>query len=200
MYIPREFQEHDLGFAEDFLRTYPFAELISVNETGRIIASHLPLLAEKVLDKLIISGHMSAANEQSRHLTEREVLVIFREPHAYISPSHYDSRESVPTWNYAAVHCYCRASIITQKEEKLAQMRTLVSHFETAYVPAFDNLREEYLEKMLNGIVAFNLEITQIEMKKKLSQNKTDEERARISATLADGNELDKAISKMMKG
>lgn len=200
MYIPQEFKVHDPGFAEDFLRTYPFAELISVNETGRIIATHLPLLAEKVLDKMIISGHMSAANEQSRHLTEREVLVIFREPHAYISPSHYDARESVPTWNYAAVHCYCRASIISTNEEKLSQMRTFISHFEQDYVPAFENLRREYLDKMLNGIVAFSLEVVHIEMKRKLSQNKTNEERARISTTLADGNELERTISKMMKG
>ncbi|MBX7052643.1 MAG: FMN-binding negative transcriptional regulator [Flavobacteriales bacterium] len=199
MYIPRDFRNDDPDFALDFMRAYPFAELISINQNGRIIATHLPLLVGRISDVWQISGHISVANEQWRNLQEQESMLIFREPHAYVSPKHYDAANSVPTWNYASVHCYVNAKLLHTKEEKYEQMKEFVTFFESGYLPSFLKLPEEYLVRMFDGIVSFRFDLVKMEVKTKLSQNKNDGERQRIAETLADGNDLDRTIARMMQ-
>lgn len=199
MYIPKEYQSESPEFALQFMRQHPFAELISINETGRLIATHLPVLVDKKEDAWMISGHLSAANEQVKNVHDQEALLIFREPHAYISPSHYDAHNSVPTWNYAAIHCYVRSTILASSEEKYEQMKQFVTHFENNYLPSFLSLDDQYLERMLKGIVMYRFEVSNMEVKKKLSQNKSEIEKRRIIETLSKGNEQEQSIAQMMK-
>src|SRR5258708_34802559 len=103
LYIPEFNRIEDRALTLAFLRANPFATLISTTETGPF-ATHVPILAHEADGHLHLRGHMAKANPHWKSLAQdQESLVIFSGPHAYISPSLYEIRESVPTWNYAAV-------------------------------------------------------------------------------------------------
>jgi transcriptional regulator len=118
---------------------------------------------------------MARANEQWRHFESgQEVLCIFHGPHSYISPSSYVMQETVPTWNYAVVHVYGMAKVV----ENAATLRKIVTDTTTKYeshrpVPWKITLPEAALEAMLNAIVGFTIQITRIEAKFKLGQNRS---------------------------
>ena len=106
MYIPEFNRVEDRAVALVFMQANPFALLISTAD-GVPFASHVPILAREVEGKLHLRGHVAKANPHWKSINQnQESLVIFHGPHAYLSPSLYDLRESVPTWNYAAVHVY----------------------------------------------------------------------------------------------
>src|SRR5579859_5538553 len=97
------------------MRANPFAILVSPSENGPL-ATHLPLLVEERAEQVILRGHFAKANHHWSILEqEQESLVIFHGPHAYVSPSLYETRESVPTWNYAAVHVYGEPTLFSDE-------------------------------------------------------------------------------------
>jgi len=139
-------------------------------------------------------GHMARANRQWRDLpTRAEVLAIFHGPHAYISPSNYDAHENVPTWNYGAVHVYGRATTYIETEQLLAMLHDLIPTFESAYAQQWESLGEAYRHRMLSHIVGFEIAVSKVEAKFKLSQNRTRDEQQRIIDSLWDAP--DTAIS-----
>jgi len=105
MYIPNAFREDDQATLVAFMRAHSFATLVSVVD-GTPFATHLPLVISEESGQILLVGHLAKANPHWRALTASDSLVIFQGPHAYISPSLYEKRESVPTWNYIAVHAY----------------------------------------------------------------------------------------------
>jgi transcriptional regulator len=107
----------------------------------------------------------------------------FRNGHgsnALVSPAHYEKIQNVPTWNYIAVHAYGTARIIHDKVESYAVLDKMIRLYEPAYLSQWEGLPETYREGMLKGIVSFEITVTKLEGKYKLSQNKTDKERERI--------------------
>lgn len=112
MFIPDIFKFEDSIEKIDFIKQYSFASIITVKD-GIPIATHLPFAVDDSSEKLILTSHFAAANEQAKFIEENISLIIFSEPHAYISPTHYDKIESVPTWDYITVHAYGKAKIIT---------------------------------------------------------------------------------------
>src|SRR5438132_13951957 len=105
MYLPADFQVHDIALLHDLIDRFGFATLITVVE-GRPQVSHLPLLLDRDAGqpgRLI--GHMARANDQWRTFDgTTEALVIFQGQHSYVSPAWYEVHPSVPTWNYLVVH------------------------------------------------------------------------------------------------
>lgn len=166
-----------------FIQRYSFGTIIT-NIEGIPVATHLPFHAEMREEQLILTSHMAKANKQWQAITEQENLVIFSEPHAYISPSNYDSRQSVPTWNYLAVHAYGKATIISDKAAVMTLLESAIKDYEPAYMTQWNELPETFKYKMANGIVAFEIAVTTLQGKKKLSQNKTEEEKQRIIESL----------------
>ena len=84
--------------------------------------------------RLRLRGHVAKANPHWRYLEQQaQCLTIFHGPHSYISPSNYTARESVPTWNYAAVHVYGSARIFSSPQELQAMLHELMETFEPAY-------------------------------------------------------------------
>lgn len=148
------------------------------------VATHLPFHAEIRGAQLVLTAHMAKANKQWQAITTQENLIIFTEPHAYISPSNYDSVQSVPTWNYLAVHAYGKADIIAGKEAVMSLLEAAIKDYEPEYMKQWNNLPENFKYKMANGIVAFEIVVSTLQGKKKLSQNKTEEERKRIIDSL----------------
>jgi len=193
LYIPEHFRVDDQGHAIAFMRANPFAILIS--STGQEpFATHLPLAIEKSRDAIVLRGHVAKANPHWQHLERQpECLAIFHGAHAYISPKHYTIRESVPTWNYGAVHAYGKARIYSAPDELLSVLHQLIGTFEAPYGQQWTELSEAYRERMLSHIVGFEIAVTRLEAKFKLSQNRTRQEQENIIASLSGSS--DTAVS-----
>src|ERR1700761_6434357 len=117
MYIPKLNLITDRQEALSFMQRYSFATIVTVND-GVPTATHLPFVVTKRENKIVLTSHFAKANPQSADIMNGKPLVIFAEPHAYISPKHYEQRASVPTWNYIAIHAYGKAALIDTPEEK----------------------------------------------------------------------------------
>ncbi len=180
MYIPEFNREEDRATILAFMRANPFAVLVS-NVEGVPFATHLPLLIDDDDDQIAIQGHMAKANAHWKSMKEtEESLIIFHGPHAYISPSLYESRESVPTWNYAAVHVYGEPTLFTDEESLRATLHRMIDTYESSYMTQWSELSEEYRSRMMKHIVGFNIKVKRLEGKFKLSQNRTKGEQARV--------------------
>jgi transcriptional regulator len=174
MYIPELYKNENREEIESFIHQNGFA--ILVNQTqGKLWATHTPLLLETREDgKLILTGHISKANPQALSFNDNdEVLAIFSGAHTYISSSWYD-HENVPTWNYLAVHVYGKVCVYNH-EEALDFLKKLVDKYEakSKNPVRVENLSEKTMREA-RGIVAFEIEITNLEAQKKLSQNRDD--------------------------
>jgi transcriptional regulator len=193
MYIPEHFRVPDHAAAIAFMRANPFAILISSTDDGPF-ATHLPVFVVESAERLVIRGHVAKANPHWRYLEQNpNCLVIFHGPHAYVSASNYTTPENVPTWNYGAVHAYCNARVFASPEELQGVLHQLIGTFEPAYAEQWASLNETYRQRMLSHIVGFEIVVTKVEAKFKLSQNRTKEEQANVIASL--GKADDTAIS-----
>ena len=193
MYVPEHFFVEDRATALSFVRTNPFAILASNGEAGPF-ATHVPVVLRESGDHLTIRGHVAKANPHWQYLQkDPNCLVIFHGPHAYISPSNYDTREAVPTWNYGAVHIYGKAETFSEPEQLVHMLHDLIPTFDAAYEQQWDSLSEPYRQRMLSHIVGFEIAVARIEAKFKLSQNRTRKEQQQVIDSLSTAS--DTAVS-----
>ncbi len=158
------------------------------------VATHLPFLVTQQDGQVRISSHLARANDQWKNMEDRVALVIFSEPHAYISPRHYDKEQEVPTWNYMAVHAYGTVNIVSNYEEVITLLEATIDNYEAGYRQQWQRLSEDYKHKMAKGIVAFRLKVTELQAKEKLSQNKNAAERQRIINGLEASNDTNEQL------
>jgi len=186
MYIPERFREDDRAVLQAFIREHSFGVLVTRGEDAPF-ATHLPFLFDAGRgDYGMLSAHMARANPQWREFASgREALIIFAGPHAYVSPSWYDVALSVPTWNYAAVHACGVPRIIEDSQLLYEYLKTLIETHEAQFAQPWKfDLPQDYIENMMRGVVGFTLEITRLEGKFKMSQNRTPAEREKVIAAL----------------
>jgi transcriptional regulator len=182
-----------------FIQRYSFATIVTVVDDIPV-ATHLPFLVKEENGKVILRSHFAKANPQSKQLLDKTSLVIFTEPHAYISPSNYEKETNVPTWNYIAVHAYGQAKLLESTEEKSELLKHTIETYEAGYFQQWKNLPEDYKSKMMNGIVAFEIKVTDLQAKKKLSQNRTDTEQQNIIQSLEQTDDTNaREIAEYMK-
>lgn len=196
MYIPKNFLITDEQEAISFMQRYSFATIVTVAD-GTPSATHLPFLVSQRNDKIILTSHFAKANPQATEILNGRPLVIFTEPHAYISPKHYDNQNSVPTWNYIAIHAYGTSTLIESPQDKTALLEQTIQFYEPEYLKQWAGMPEDFKLKMMQGIVGFEIVVDDLQAKKKLSQNKTEKEREKIIAELSgksDSTERDLAI------
>ena len=175
------------------MRANPFAILVSNTDSGPF-ATHVPVVLKESADQLTIRGHVARANPHWRYLGDSSnSLMIFHGPHAYISPANYETREVVPTWNYGAVHVYGKARTYSAPDELQSMLGELIPTFETAFQQQWDSLSDAYRDRMLSHIVGFEIAVSTVETKFKLSQNRTRNEQQNIIDSLQ--NSADTAIS-----
>jgi transcriptional regulator len=128
-----------------------------------------------------------------------EVLVIFQGPHTYISPTWYN-HVNVPTWNYQAVHVYGSPRIVTDHAETYELLKKLIERHEAERQYKLETLPQDFVEKEMKGIVAFQIEVTRIEANYKLSQNRDDEDYHNIVSRLEErGDEMSHGVAEAMK-
>lgn len=192
MYSPPYNRVEDRRELVDFMRANSFALVVTATG-GAPQASHLPVTVADGAGGLVIHSHMAKANPQWQAFFDDEVLVVFSGPHAYVSPRWYEAVERVPTWNYTAVHAYGKVRVTTDKAVKHASQRRLVAELDPEWLPKFDALGADYIERMLDGIVTFDVEVTRLETRWKLSQNRGRHEQELIAA------ELEKSADPMLK-
>lgn len=186
MYIPPYFAETNPQQLLAFMQEFPFALLVSA-QNNIPTATHLPFVAELRGETIVLLSHLAKNNPQHRQFApDAEALVVFQEPHAYVSPRHYEKLQNVPTWNYVAVHAYGTVHTVSAAPDALALIEKMLHHFEPAYLQQWSNLPDAYKNGLLNGIVAFEITVTRLEGKKKLSQNKTEKERQNIIAAFTE--------------
>lgn len=183
MYLPAHFKSNDPAHAHALMRAHPLASLVSNDDEGFPFITHLPLHLQERGDGLVLLGHCARGNPHWRYLQQRpEALVAFLGPHGYLSPSVYPDLARVPTWNYLAVHCRVRATLVEEPAAKDALLKQLIGDHEPPYAAQWRALGEEFAHKMLAGIVAFELRVTDLQCKLKLNQHRKESHAAMYAA------------------
>jgi len=202
VYIPKAFVVSDSEKLVTFIGQHSFATLVTVDGSTPC-ASHLPLqLVESDDGRQRLLGHMARANDQWRHFQEdSDVLAIFSGPHGYISPSWYTTDLAVPTWNYATVHVHGRPSLIEEHSRIVGLLEDLREVYESSFDSPWPGPpSDEYRDRLIAGIVAFEIEITRIEGKFKLGQNRSDADRDQVYQQLATSrSETHRKLAALMK-
>ena len=184
MYVPAHFALGEHAAIAAFMKRFNFAAIVSQVE-GLPFATHLPFAVETEADGRIgLLAHFARKNPQWNDLASQTALVIFSEPHAYVSPSLYEKEQNVPTWNYIAVHAYVRAIPVEDEAEALALLERQMQHFEAAYLDQWARLSDDYKHALVKGIAAFRFSVEKLEGKHKLSQNKSPRDRANVAGHL----------------
>ena len=189
MYVPTINRIEGQAALLAYMRAYSFAAL-ATSGAGGLMATHLPFVIQEAGGRITLLAHMAKANPQWRDFAAgAEALVIFMQPHAYVSPRLYDSRQNVPTWNYVAVHAYGRPLLIEERAAKIELQKKLIRQHDPGYLTQMAELPDSYLDARLAAIVSFSLAVTRIDARYKLSQDKNPAERERIARELEAGGD-----------
>jgi len=183
IYAPEQFTVTDRELLCRLIRENSFATLISGKSAEPMVA-HIPVLFDEPNN--VLHAHVARANPLWRQFApEREVLCIFHGPHHYVSPGWYTAHPSVPTWNYAVVHVNGFPTIIEDRTKTESILRKLVKEHEShSDTPWEMDLPVDYLQTMIDGIVAFEVQITRMQGKFKLSQNRSRADHLNVVAAL----------------
>jgi transcriptional regulator len=199
IYMPPHFTLADRAAQIDAMRANPFATLVSIAE-GAPAVSHVPIVVEQRGEAIVLLGHVSAANPQRKSWSAGEpVIAIFHGPNAYVSPRLYSVKEAVPTWNYVVVHAQGRLHRIDDSEGKERILKALIDVHDTGYRRQWDELGEDYREKMKRGITGFEVAVERIDAKFKLSQNRAPEDRASVLRAMEEGDADGRAMAEWMR-
>ncbi|MBC7861790.1 MAG: FMN-binding negative transcriptional regulator [Bacteroidia bacterium] len=181
MYIPKEFKIENKELAFEFIQKNNFG-LLLCNGEDVPLTTHLPFFLEQENETISLITHLAKENPQWQTLEKNNnCLIIFSGANGYVSPSLYSSSRNVPTWNYMAVHLKVKAKVIHDTEEKKRIMHQTIQVIEPAFLKQYNELAPEYLHAMYNAITGLKFEITGIETKFKLSQNKPEEDKRKVA-------------------
>jgi|SRR6185312_752347 len=191
MYTPAHFRTEDRAKITAVIRANSFATLTTQGPAG-LTVSHLPFLYDEAAgERGTLLAHMARANGQWREFAASpptEALVVFQGDHGYISPTWYASyatMQHVPTWNYEAVHAYGIPRVIEDAARTVDLLEKTIRRFEAPGSPysAYKHAPEA-LDRMVKAIVGFEIPVSRLEAKFKLSQNRTKEDLAGAIAGL----------------
>ena len=199
MYSPAYNRNENRAELLEFMRANNFVLLVT-GTGGALHASHLPVVVREQNNSVVLDMHMAKNNPQWREFFDDELMVVFHGPHAYVSPRWYEEKERVPTWNYAAVHAYGVPKLIDDPAAKHANQRQLVAMLDPQWLPKFDALRPQYVTQMLDGIVNFEIAVTRLETRWKLSQNRSRREQELIASHLdASADSAERALAALTR-
>jgi transcriptional regulator len=176
MYVPSNLKMESTEDAHEFIDEFSFGVVISKSLEG----THLPFILNRNEEELgTLYGHFAKPNPQWKRLSGKEVLVIFSGPHAYISPTWYATSPAAPTWNYAAVHVYGMVEVLNSTQAREVVEQT-VDKYEPSLLAERNILTNEFVEKLLPGIVGIKITISRIEGKVKLCQQRVSEDQSGV--------------------
>ena len=182
MYILPSFNIQDESAALDIITRWNFADLITTHQ-GKLLSNKIPLLLDR--DSKTLYGHMGRGNEQLNHIQHCEdLLVVFSGPHTYVSPQWYSSTDMVPTWNFQTVQIRGHAQWIDAPtlEQSLAALSAY--HEKGADSWSMQQLNPRRLASLLDFIQGFKIQITSVQYKEKMSQNRSISDQSSVIAAL----------------
>ena len=203
MYNYPHYKEQDKERVIEFMRDHPFITLIGCNSKGRIEATQIPVLIEEKEGKLIIHGHIAKKSDHHQALEENpNVLALFTGAHTYVSGTWYAGNpHQASTWNYISVHA--RGQIKFLDETALIDLlKKLSLRFENNNLQSstiYNNLPVEYKEKLIKAILAFEIEVTELDNVHKLSQNRDEKSYDNIVEQLKQKEGDAKEIGELMQ-
>lgn len=178
MYNLPYFKENDKEVVLQFIQQHPFSFLTGCSEKGEPVVTQVPVFIEEREGKLFLTGHMMKQTDHHKAFEKNpNALVVFSSPHTYVSASWYSNPYQGSTWNYMSVHIKGLLQFLDEDGLKNVLRKTTL-HFENGNSQSptvFDNLPQEYINKMIKMIIAFEIEVTGIENVFKLSQNRDEE-------------------------
>ncbi len=177
MYDLPYFKEQDPEVVKQFIRDHPFAFVAGSDAAHNPVVTQVPVFIDEKDGKLFLTGHiMRNSDHHKAFLQHSNVLALFTGPDAYVSATWYENPAEASTWNYMSVHA--KGIISFGSEDDLRQvLKRLTLHYENSdrsSTTIFDNLSEEYRSRLMKAIVAFEIEVTEIDNVFKLSQNRTE--------------------------
>ncbi|MFM2338261.1 MAG: hypothetical protein RL115_1454, partial [Bacteroidota bacterium] len=197
-----QFKDPNEAAVIDFMQAHPFIIITGVNVAGKPVATQVPVFIDKKEGKILLTGHIQRKSDH--HLAFEQntnVMALFTGPHAYVSASWYSNPHIGSTWNFMSV--YAQGTIRFGNDDELAAvMQRLTLHYENGNNTSptvFENLPADYLEKMTKAIVAFEIEVTNLQHVFKLSQNRDEESYNNIIHQLQKGDADAQQIAMFME-
>lgn len=205
MYLPPHFRDDDLPGIHALMQATRLSTLVTATADG-LIGTPLPLILDtQEAPQGVLYGHVSKANPHWKTAPQGEAMAIFTGPEAYISPSWYATKQEtgkvVPTWNYVAVHAYGPLEFFEDADRLLEIVTRLTAkHEQSRDKPwAVSDAPEDFIRTQLKGIVGLRLAITRLDAKRKMSQNRSEADRAGVIAGLsASADDRDRAVAALI--
>jgi transcriptional regulator len=175
MYDLQYFIEKDENVVKQFIDDHPFAFLTGCDAENKPVATQVPVFIEQESGRRILSGHiMKNTDHHKAFLSNPNVLVVFTGHHTYVSATWYSDPHQASTWNYMSVHAKGLIKFLDDRA-LVDVLRKTTLHFEEHNKQSstvFDNLPEDYRQKLMKAIVAFEIEVKELNNVFKLSQNR----------------------------
>jgi transcriptional regulator len=205
MYIPPAFKDTELASIHEAIRSARLANFVTSTSNG-LLCTPLPLFFDASEgDQGVLYGHLAKANTQWREAPTCDALAIFNGPDAYVTPSWYVSKQEhgkvVPTWNYAAVHAYGQVEFFEDADRLYEVVTRLTELYEhpRAESWAVTDAPADFIKAQLRGIVGLRMPVSRIDAKRKMSQNRSEADRAGVVAGLAKSDrESDRVVATMV--
>jgi transcriptional regulator len=207
MYQPPHFREDRIEIQHSLIRAHPLGLLISAGPSG-LMANPIPFLIDgQASERGTLRGHLARANNQVSELEAvNECLIVFQGPHDYVTPSWYATKREtgkvVPTWNYVTVHVWGRPRVIAdavwlrQQIDDLTNLREQVLSEPWKVTDAPDS----YVASQIKGIIGLEIPIARIEGKWKVSQNRSEADRAGVGAGLREQGDRGEPMASLVAG
>ena len=184
MYQPAHFVEQDPHTLLALMKAHPLATLIRGG--AELAADILPLEVERVGEGWRITGHVARANPLWGEADGQPVLALFQGPQGYVSPNWYPSKaqhgKAVPTWNYTMVQAHGTLRAIDDAPWLRAFVTRLTERHEAGRAAPWHvtDAPADFIDTMLKAIVGIEIEVTRLEGKFKLTQNRSAEDRTGV--------------------
>ncbi|GAA0756361.1 FMN-binding negative transcriptional regulator [Ideonella azotifigens] len=194
MYQPRHFEQTAPEQLAALMQAHPLAMLMHTDANGELQADPVPLLWQpgETPGTGWLTGHVARANPLWQAAEGQSVLAVFQGPQAYVSPNWYATKQTaggkvVPTWNYAVVQARGRLQTFTEREPLLALLHALTDAHEAnqPHPWSVDDAPADYVDSLLKAIVGFRIEVTELQGKWKVSQNRPAADRTGVAHGLA---------------
>jgi transcriptional regulator len=201
MYNLPYFKESDMAVIKQFMQQHSFALLCGCDKHNKPVATQVPLLLEEKEGRLFLYGHVQRKTDHQLAFEQNpDVLAIFTGPHTYVSASWYSDQQTASTWNYITVHAKGKLQFL-DAPALLDILSKTTAHFENdTHSPSLvEKMPVEYVNKMIGAIVAFEIEVTQLNNVFKLSQNRDEKSYHNIISHLQEGDDDAKKVAAEMK-
>lgn len=201
MYSLPHFKEKDPAVMLQFMKQHSFATLVCVDAMQRPVATQIPFLFAEREGQLYLRGHIMKDTDHHKALEQnRQALVMFTGPHAYVSASWYENKQQASTWNYMTVQAHGELVFLDQ-EALLTILDETTSFYENnpASPALYKEMAPDYVMRLAKAIVAFEVRVTKLEHVFKLSQNRDLKSYDNILANLETGDPGAQAVAKEMR-